>query len=75
MLDQLAQRVGAGHRVIVDLGNASLVYGRRGIEFARDNLAADPVGRLKNSDAAKLAQFPFEIPRTHQAAGPAANNC
>ena len=75
MLDQLAQRIGAGHRVIVDLGDAGLVDRGRGIEFARENLAADTVGRLKNGDAAKLAQFLFEIPGTHQAARPAANNC
>ena len=75
MLDQLAQRIGAGHRVIVDLGDAGLVHRGRRIEFARQNLAADAVGRLKNGDAAKLAQFLFEIPGTHQAAGAAANDC
>jgi hypothetical protein len=75
MLDQFAQRIGAGHRVIVDLGDACLIDGRRGIEFSGENLAADPVGRLKNGDAAKLAQFPFEVPRAHQAARAAANNC
>src|SRR4029077_8601973 len=69
------QRVGTGHRVIVNLGNASLVDGGGGIEFARDNLAADAVGGFKNGDAAKFAQFLLEIPRAHQAARPSANNC
>ena len=46
MLDQLAQRIGAGHRVIVDLGDAGLVHRGRRIEFARQDLAAEPVGRL-----------------------------
>lgn len=43
MLDQLAQRVGPGHRVVVDLRNARLVHCGCGIEFARDDLAAEPV--------------------------------
>ncbi len=75
MLDQLAQRIGAGHRVIVDLGDAGLVHRGRRIEFAREDLAADPVGRLKNGDAAKLAQLLLQIPGAHQAAGAAANDC
>ena len=33
MLDQLAQRIGAGHRVIVDLGDAGLVHRRRRIRI------------------------------------------
>jgi hypothetical protein len=75
MLDQLAQRIGSGHRVIVDLGDAGLVHRRRRIEFARQDLAAEPVGGLVDGDAAKLAQFLLEIPSAHQAARPAADDC
>ena len=75
MLDQLAQRIGAGHRVIVNLGDAGLVHRGRRIEFTRENFAAHTVGRLKNGDTAKLAQFLFKIPGTHQAAGATANDC
>ena len=75
MLDQLPQRIGAGHRVVVDLGDAGLVHRGRGIEFTRDDLAADPVGRLINGDAAELPQFLLQIPGTHQATGPAPDNC
>ena len=75
MLDQFAQRIGAGHRVVVDLGDAGLIHRGRGIEFARQDLAADAVGRFKNGDAAKLAQFLFQIPGAHQAARPAADDC
>ena len=75
MLDQLAQRIGAGHRVIIDLGDAGLVHRGRGIEFARQDLAAEPVGRLENGDAAKIAQLLLQIPGTHQPTGPAANDC
>jgi hypothetical protein len=75
MLDQFAQRVGAGHRVIVDLGDAGLVHRGRGIEFAGDDLAADAVGRLVNRDAAEFAELPLQIPGAHQPAGAAANDC
>ena len=75
MLDQFAQRIGAGHRVIVDLGDAGFVHRGRGIEFARQDLAADAVGRLVDGDAAKLAQLLLQIPGAHQAAGAAANDC
>ena len=75
MLDQLAQRIRAGHRVVVDLGDAGLVHRGRRIELARQDLAADPVGGLVNGDAAKLAQLLFEIPGAHQPAGAAANDC
>ena len=75
MLDQLAQRIGAAHRVVVDFGDARLVHRGRGIEFARDDLAADAVGRLVNGDAALVAEFLPQIPGAHQPAGAAANNC
>ena len=75
MLDQLAQRIGAGHRVIVDLGDAGLIHRGRRIEFARENLAAETVGRLEDGDAAKFAQLPFQVPGTHQPARAAANDC
>ena len=75
MLDQLPQRIGTGHRVIVDLGDAGLIHRGRGIEFARDNLAAEPVGGFKKRDAAEIAQFLLEIPGTHQPARAAAYNC
>ena len=75
MLDQLAQRVGPGHRVVVDLGDTGLVHRRRGIELARQDLAAEPVGRLEDGDAAKLAQLLLQIPGAHQPARAAANDC
>ena len=75
MLDQLAQRIGAGHRVVVDLGNAGFVDRGRRIEPAGEDLAPEPIGRFKNGDAAEVAQFLLQIPRAHQAAGPAAYNC
>ena len=75
MLDQLAQRIGARHRVIVDLGDAGLVHRRRRIEFLRQDLAAKPVGRLVNGDAAEVAELLLEIPGAHQATRPAANDC
>ena len=75
MLDQLAQRIGTGHRVIVDLGDAGLVHRGRGIELARDDLAADPVGRLVDRDAAEIAELLLQIPGAHQPAGAAANDC
>ena len=75
MLDQLAQRIGAGHRVIIDLGNAGLVHRGRRIEFARDDLAADPVGCLVDRDAAEVAELLFQIPGAHQPPGAAAYDC
>ena len=75
MLDQLAQRIGAGHRVVIDLGNAGLVHRRRRIELARENLAAETVGRLEDRDAAQLAQLPLQVPSTHEAARAAADDC
>jgi hypothetical protein len=75
MLDQLAQRIGAGHRVVIDLGDAGFVHCRRRIELACHDLAADPVGRLVDGDAAKLAELLFEIPGAHQAPRPAADDC
>ena len=75
MLDQFAQRIGAGHRVVVDLGDAGLIHRGRGIEFARDDLAADAVGRLIDRDAAEIAELLLQIPGAHQPAGAAANDC
>jgi hypothetical protein len=75
MLNQFAQRIGTGHRVIVDLGDAGLIHSGRGIEFARDDLAADAVGRFVDGDAAEVAQLPLQIPGAHQPAGAAANDC
>ncbi len=75
MLDQLAQRIGTGHRVVVDLGNAGLVHRRRGIEFARDDLAAEPVGGLVDGDAAEVAELTLQVPGAHQPAGAAAYDC
>ncbi len=75
MLDQLAQRIGSGHRVIVDFGDAGLVHRRRRIELPGQDLAAEPVGRLEDRDAAELAEFLLQIPGTHQPAGAAANDC
>ena len=75
MLDQLAQRIGTGHRVVVDLGDAGLVHRRRGIEFARDNLAAEPVGGLEDGDAAEVAELTLQVPGAHQPAGAAADDC
>jgi len=60
MLDQFAERIGPGHRVIVDLGDAGLVHRGRRIEFARENLAAEPVGGFKDGDTAKFASFRFQ---------------
>ncbi len=75
MLDQFAQRIGTGHRIIVDLGDAGLVHRRRGIELARHDLAADAVRRLIDRDAAEVAQLLFQIPGAHQPPGAAANDC
>ena len=75
MLDQFAQRIGAGHRIIVDLGDACLVHRGRGIEFARQDLAADPVGRLVDRHAAEIAELFLQIPGAHQPARAAANDC
>ena len=75
MLDQFAQRIRTGHRVIVKLGDAGFVHRGCAVELAGQDLAAETVGRLINGDAAKLAELLFEIPGAHQAAGPAANDC
>ena len=75
MLDQFAQRIGAGHRVVVDFGDAGLVHRGRGIERAGDDLAAEPVGRLEDGDAAEVAELLLEIPGAHQPARAAANDC
>src|SRR5207248_9432922 len=75
MLEQLPQRIGTRHRVIVDLGNAGLVHRGRGIEFARDDLAAEPVGCLVDGDAAEVAELALQIPSAHQPAGAAAYDC
>jgi hypothetical protein len=75
MLDQLAQRIRPGHRVIVDLRDASFVHGWRCIELARENLAADAVGRLIDGDTAEIAELLLEIPGAHQAAWTTTNNC
>ena len=74
MLDQLAQGIRAGHRVVVDFGNAGFVDRGCRIEAAGEDLAPQPIRRFKNGDAAQVAQLPFEVPRTHQAARPAAYN-
>src|SRR5262245_49979870 len=74
MLDQLAQRIGAGHRVIVDLGNARFICRRHGIELAGDDLAAQAVGRLEEGDPALVAELLLQIPGAHQPAGAAADN-
>jgi hypothetical protein len=75
MLDQLAQRIGTGHRVVVDFGDAGFIYRGRRIEFARGNLAAEAVARLEQRNAAQIAQLPFQVPGAHQPAGAAANDC
>src|SRR3954449_2100753 len=75
MLDQLAQRIGPGHRVIVDFGDAGFIHCGRRIEFARDDLAADAVRRLIDGDTAEIAELLLEIPGAHQAARPPANDC
>ena len=75
MLDQLAQRIGAGHRVVVDFGDTRFVHRVGGIEFARDDLAAEAIGRLVNGDAALVAELLPQIPGAHQPAGAAADNC
>ena len=41
MLDQFPQRIRPRHRIIVDFSDAGLIHRRRGIEFARDDLAPD----------------------------------
>ena len=75
MLDQFPQRIRAGHRIIVDFGDAGLVHRRRGIEFARDDLAPDAVGRLVDRDAAEIAELFLQIPGAHQPARAAAYDC
>ncbi len=75
MLDQFAQRIGTRHRVVINLGDAGFIHRRRRLELACQDFAADTVGRLKNGDAAEIAQFLFQIPGTHQATGPAADDC
>ena len=75
MLDQFPKRIRAGHRIIVDFGDAGFVHRRRGLEFARDDLAADAVGRLVDGDAAEIAELFLQIPGAHQPAGAAAYDC
>ena len=75
MLDQFAQGIGSCHRVVIDFGNARFIHRGRGIELARQHLAAEPVGGLENGDAAKLAQLLLQIPGAHQASRPAADDC
>ena len=75
MLDQFPQRIRAGHRIIVDFGDAGLVHRRRRIEFARDDLAPDAVGRLVDRDAAEVAELFLQIPGAHQPARAAAYDC
>ena len=75
MLDQLAQRVRSGHRVIVDLGDAGFIHRRRAVEFARQDLAADAVGGLIDGDPAEIAELLLQIPGAHQAARTTTNNC
>ena len=75
MLDQFPQRIRAGHRIIVYFGDAGLVHRRRGIEFARDDLASDAVGRLVDRDAAEIAELFLQIPSAHQPARAAAYDC
>ena len=74
MLHQFAQRVGAGHRVIVEFGDAGLVHRRRGIEGPGNDLAAEPVRGLVDGDAAQVAEFPLQIPGAHQTARATADN-
>src|SRR5262245_55314824 len=74
MLDQIPQRIGTRHRVIVDFSDAGLVDRGRRIEFARENLAAKTIGRLEDRDAAKLAQFSLQVPGAHQPARTTAND-
>src|SRR4051812_807542 len=75
MLDQLAQGIGTGHRVVVDLGDAGFIHGGRGIEFAREDLTAQAVGCLENRDATEVAEFSFQVPGAHQPPGAAADDC
>ena len=71
----IPQRIGTGHRVIVDFGDAGLIHRRRRIEFARDDLAAEAIGRFEDGDAAEIAEFALQIPGAHQPAGAAAYDC
>ena len=75
MLDQFPQRIGAEHRVIVDLGDARFVHCIGRIELAGDDLAADALSGFENGDLAKGAQFLAQMPRGHQTARPAADDC
>lgn len=75
MLDQFPQRVGARHRVVINLGDAGFVHRGRRIEFARDDLAADAIGRLVDGDATEIAELLLQVPGAHQATGPAADDC
>ncbi len=75
MLDQFAQGIRAGHRVVVDLGDAGFIHRGRGIEFAGDDLAADAVGGLIDRDATEIAELLLQVPGAHQPPGAAANNC
>ena len=74
MLDQLAQRIGPGHRVVVDLSDTRFIHRRRRIEFSRHDLAAEPVGGFENRDLAEIAKLPSQVPGAHQAARTATNN-
>jgi hypothetical protein len=74
VLDQLAQRIGSCHRVVIDLGDAGLVHRRRAVEFARHDLAAKSVRRLKNGHAAEVAELLLQVPGAHQATGTASDN-
>src|SRR5262249_1240775 len=52
--DQLAQRIGAGHRVVVDFGDTRLIRRGRGIEFAGDHLASQAIGSLEAGNASEM---------------------
>src|SRR5439155_6392002 len=43
--------------------------------LARDDLAADTVGRFIDCDTTQIAQLLLQIPGAHQPAGAAANDC
>ena len=66
VLHEFAQRIGASHGVIVNLGDAGFVHRGRGIEFFREDFAADAIGCLIDGDAAKRSQLLLEVPGAHQ---------
>jgi hypothetical protein len=73
-LDHRLERVGADHRIIVDLRDTSLVQDAALRKAAGQQLASDSLRGLEDRNVAEGVAFLVEMPGGHETAGASANN-